>query len=103
MYGVVVVLFVIYIPREYKEMFCSESRQQAVCLIISIIAFFGLMLGSVNASPWQARHGLTAAQYQATFDDLLSQGYQLVQVSGYSVNNEERYAAIWELISGPAW
>jgi len=81
---------------EHKKMVCSKSRQQAVCLIISILAFFGFMLGSVNAAPWQARHGLTSAQYQATFDELLSQGYRLVQVSGYSVNGEDRYAAIWE-------
>jgi CubicO group peptidase (beta-lactamase class C family) len=45
---------------------------------------------------WQARHGLTSEQYQATFDDLANQGYRLVQVSGYSVDNEARYAAIWE-------
>ncbi len=56
-----------------------------------------------SAVPWEARHGLTNAQYQTAFDDLTSRGYRLVQVSGYSVNNEERYAAIWEQSSGPAW
>jgi hypothetical protein len=35
---------------------------------------------------WQARHGLDAAQYQQAFDELLSQGFRLVQVSGYSTH-----------------
>ena len=32
---------------------------------------------------WQARHGLTAAGYQQTFDELAAQGFRPVQVSGY--------------------
>lgn len=34
---------------------------------------------------WQARHGLTGAQYQQTFDQLVGQGYRPVDVSGYEV------------------
>ena len=52
---------------------------------------------------WQARHGLTSAQYQATFDKLVGEGYRLVHVSGYRVNGQDRYAAIWEKSSSPAW
>jgi hypothetical protein len=52
---------------------------------------------------WQARHRLTADDYQQTFDDLGAQGYRLVHVSGYAVNGEDRYAAIWQLTDGPAW
>jgi len=44
---------------------------------------------------WQARHGLTATQYQATFDQLVSQGYRLELVNGYSVSGQDRFAAIW--------
>lgn len=52
---------------------------------------------------WQARHGLTNDQYQATFDDLVRQGYRLICVSGYAENGQPRYAAIWELKQGPDW
>src|SRR5262249_31899248 len=45
---------------------------------------------------WQARHGLTSAQYQATFDQLAALGYRVVRVSGYAVSGQARYAAIWE-------
>jgi hypothetical protein len=52
---------------------------------------------------WQARHGLTNDQYQAAFDALLKQGFQLVCVSGYAENGEARYAAIWEQKVAADW
>ncbi len=52
---------------------------------------------------WEARHGLTAAQYQKTFDDLKKAGYRLRHVNGYSVNGKDFYAAIWDKSAGPAW
>lgn len=52
---------------------------------------------------WQARHNLSSADYQKTFDALLAQGYRLIWVSGYSNGGATRYAAIWEQSSGPAW
>ena len=48
-----------------------------------------------NAPAWQARHGQTPAQYQATFDQLVGQGYRLELVNGYSVGGQDRIAAIW--------
>src|SRR5262249_23219801 len=48
-----------------------------------------------GAPAWQARHGLSAAQYQATFDQLVAEGYRLELVSGYSTGGEDRIAAIW--------
>ncbi len=48
-----------------------------------------------GASAWQARHGLTPAQYQTTFDQLVAQGYRPELVSGYSVAGQDRIAAIW--------
>ncbi len=51
--------------------------------------------------PQVARHGLTAAQYQAEFNRLARLGYRLQQVSGYGVGNQVFYAAIWEKEPGP--
>ena len=45
-------------------------------------------------------HGLTAAQYQAEFDELVRAGYRLEHVSSYSVDDQAHYAAIWR--NGPA-
>lgn len=58
---------------------------------------------SSNRSAWVAHHGMTSSQYQAKFDQYVDDGYRLVDVSGYSVGNRARYAAIWEKRSGPAW
>jgi CubicO group peptidase (beta-lactamase class C family) len=57
-----------------------------------------------SAPAWQARHGLTSAQYQATFDQLVAQGYKPVVVCGYSDGVQDRYAAIFRQVPGaPAW
>ena len=52
---------------------------------------------------FQARHKLTAAQYQQAFDELVGQGFRLRVVSGYAVGGEPRFAAIWEKDGGPAF
>jgi hypothetical protein len=56
-----------------------------------------------NGPPWEARYGLTSAQYQQTFDDLTKRGYRLVHVSGYGIDGQAFYAGIWEQRSGPDW
>lgn len=53
--------------------------------------------------PWQARHGLTSAQYQQQFNELAAQGYRVVKVNGWRAGNEPHFAAIWEKVDGPAW
>jgi len=54
--------------------------------------------------PWVARHGLTAPQYQAAFDEFVGQGYELDWVSGYFDGSQDLYAAIWRKPrSAPAW
>lgn len=52
---------------------------------------------------WQARHGLTAAQFQQTFNDLTGKGFRIESISGYSVGGQERFAAVWTKSPGPEW
>src|ERR1700722_5643300 len=52
---------------------------------------------------WQARHGLSASDYQTQFDLLAHQGYRLVKVSGYCENNQPRFAGIWYKRGGNRW
>jgi hypothetical protein len=56
-----------------------------------------------DGPPWVARHGLTAQGYQAEFDRLAAEGFAPVNISGYVVGGEERYAAIWEQGQTGAW
>lgn len=52
---------------------------------------------------WEARHGLTAEEYQTTFDKLVRDGFRLTDVSGYAIDGEARFAGIWEKGDGPEW
>lgn len=52
---------------------------------------------------WQARHRMTSDEYQTTFDQLVGEGYRLVDVSGYTVDGQARYAALWTQTPGPAF
>jgi CubicO group peptidase (beta-lactamase class C family) len=57
-----------------------------------------------SAGPaWIARHNLTAAEYQKTFNDLSQKGYRVRSVSGYRPGSADLYAAIWEQAGGPIW
>ena len=55
------------------------------------------------ATDWQARHGLSRSQYQQTFDELAGEGFAPMQVCGYRVNVDVRFAAIWERRPGLSW
>jgi len=57
----------------------------------------------MSTPAWVARHGMTSDQYQQFFNQYTGQGFRLVQVSGYSLNNDDRYAAIWVKDGGPAF
>jgi hypothetical protein len=62
------------------------------------------MLWEKDASvAWQARHRLTATDYQTTFNQLVAQGYRPVCVSACNTGGDDLYAALWEQESGPAW
>jgi hypothetical protein len=52
---------------------------------------------------WQARHGLSRSQYQETFDQMAADGFAPVQVCGYRVNVDVRFAAIWERRPALGW
>ena len=52
---------------------------------------------------WQARHGLTSAQYQSAFDALRARGYRPIVVDGYEVGGTVGYAAIFIRDSSVAW
>ncbi len=71
----------------------------AVVVLLSIL-FVAL---PASATDTQARHGLSAADYQSTFDTLTRQGYRLKNVSGYVDGGQERYAALFTKTSGSEW
>ena len=65
--------------------------------------YFAAIWDKSVGSLWIAKHNMTAAVYQSTFNDLVGQGYRPTLVSAYNVGNTDYYAAIWERKSGSAW
>ena len=65
--------------------------------------FAGVWIPDDRSVAWESRHVLTADEYQAKFDSLTSQGYRLINVTGYAVNGAPRYTGIWERRGGPDW
>jgi CubicO group peptidase (beta-lactamase class C family) len=61
-----------------------------------------LLPALAHAQGWVARHGLSPASYQAEFDKQAKAGFRLIEVNGYTANGQERYAALWEKVVGPA-
>jgi len=55
-------------------------------------------------SAWEARHHMTSGGYQNEVDNWVNiKGYRIRQVSGYELNGEPYYAAIFDKSPGPAW
>jgi hypothetical protein len=67
------------------------------------VAQFAAIWEKVSGAAWVARHNMTSSSYQTYFNTYTSQGYRLVQVSGYNVGGTTYYAAIWDKSAGPAW
>jgi len=63
--------------------------------------FFNSTFGAPR-SEWVARAGLDGQQYQDLYDELDGSGWHLQQVDSYLSFGAVRYAAIFELRSGPA-
>lgn len=62
-----------------------------------------LATAQAQLNAWAAKHGMTSDQYESTSKDLVSQGYRLNYISGYTVNNTASYAAVWEKKTSAAW
>lgn len=56
-----------------------------------------------NKTEWVSRGNLTSSEYQATFDTYSKKGFRLVDVSGYQVDGEVYYSAIFDKSPSGAW
>ena len=82
---------------------CASRASIALTLAILVgLALVGALPRTAVAQ-WNAQNGLTAAQFQSTFDSLFHQGYRLKTVSGYMAGGAERFAGLWVKEAGPAW
>jgi Bacterial tandem repeat domain 1/Papain-like cysteine protease AvrRpt2 len=57
-----------------------------------------------SASPgWTARHGLTAAQYQAEVSNWSNQGFRPLSLSAWRTGNGSRFACVYEKAGTAPW
>lgn len=71
-------------------------RLQHVCgYSVDDEPYFAAIWEQREGPGWQARHNLSSAQCQATFDAFTRQGMRLVDVSGYAVGGGALYAGLW--------
>ena len=90
----------------YQQTFDNlTAKGYAPAFIDAMSLGSGLFAGfwQKSGGAWVARHGLSGQKYQQEFNKWVGQGYRLVDVSGYSVNGQARYAAIWKKQGGSAW
>jgi CubicO group peptidase (beta-lactamase class C family) len=56
---------------------------------------FAVIWDTALGKQWVARHDLTSQQYQQETDTWTRQGYRTTLVSGYTINGQPRFAAVW--------
>jgi len=52
---------------------------------------------------FQAYHGVSGAQHQTNFNNLVAHGYRMISLSVYGDPGNALYAAVWVQRGGPAW
>lgn len=62
---------------------------------------YAVIFEKVQGPEFRAFHGITAAAYQAEIDRAVRDGFGPVRVSGYNVNGQDLYAAIFEKRASP--
>ena len=66
--------------------------------------FFNAIFRPAAGGPaWAARHGMTAADYQAEFNTRTAAGYRLLNLASYMSGSQIRYASIFVKTAGPAF
>jgi hypothetical protein len=83
-------------PRGYRPRSLSAATVGGTTL-------FACIYEKGGSGDWVARHGLTAAQYQAEFNNWTAKGFRLRGVCPYATAGGDRYMAWWEKSAGPAW
>jgi hypothetical protein len=75
------------------------TAQLAVCTLLALAPG----AAPPSAPAWAIDFGLTDAQLRAAIASRTAAGFCPTCVSGNNLNQETRYAVVWEKVKGPAW
>ena len=86
---------------QYQAEFNANTQQGYVLVlvcgyVVNNIDYYAAIFEKKSSYPWIARHRMTSSTYQGQFENNYYQGYRLKVISGYTQNNVDLYAAIWE-------
>jgi CubicO group peptidase (beta-lactamase class C family) len=92
---------------EYGEMFRNQQGYRLVDMEAyptrEGIRYAAIWYQSCDNSNWQQWRDMSRAAYQARADSLGNLGFQVIDFESYQASGVQRYAAIWERVSGRAW
>ncbi len=78
----------------------SRNSFPTFCFLVILLLSAAAEL---RAQEWQARHNMTQAQLQTTFNELTKQGYRMKSVNGYTSGGAELYTGLWVKEPGSEW
>ena len=86
---------------QYQTQFDTQTKLGYVLVLVcgygvNNVDYYAAIFEKKTSNPWIARHAMTSNAYQGEFTNQYYQGYRLKVISGYTVNNGDLYAAIWE-------
>jgi hypothetical protein len=87
-------------PTQYQIAFDANNRAGRQLVYLNAYKHnggvrFSAIWNSATNGAFVAKHGLTGAQYQAQWSTWTGQGFSTQVVTGYSVGNQHRFAALW--------
>lgn len=88
---------------QYQQRFEAQRQQWARPALVTVSPdrrYLALFRDDA-IGPWEARHGLTSAQYQQQFDALVAQGYFPLYVQGGGSGGSTRFAALFARQEAP--
>ncbi len=83
----------------HRSFLSAASARTAIAATLTA----SLLIQTADAGGWVARHGMTGAGYQKTFNAQVDNGLRLATVDGAATAQGMRYAAIWEKKVGRRW
>lgn len=66
-------------------------------------ANFAAIFEKRESVPWITHNALTYDQFDDKFYEYMEDGYRVIQINGYTVNDVDYYSAIWEKSKVAAW
>src|SRR5436309_3006766 len=85
---------------EYQKYFHTQQKKGlrpvfVTGYTVSQSPRFAAIFSTGGTAPWVAYHGLTAEEYQTTFQEWQAKGFRPISLSGYEAGDRIRFAVVF--------